>query len=339
MKQLPTISIITCTFNTNLVTFRRCLEAIRMQKYPKKNIEHLVIDAGSTNGTIELAREYGCTVIVRKDLKQREQVRQSIGFKTAKGDILLILESDNIFVGQNWLFQMVRPFKDNKDIFCTYSAYNGFEKDDTLLTRYTALFGSPHPILYYLGKSDKIPITQKKYNKGEIVSETDGYTTVRFTLQNLVTCGDNGHMILRSVMNKVNRDPETYTHLDAVYSMVELGFDTFGVVKNSIIHEGKNNLLVDVRRKIELKSEFYDKRRGKRTYMVFDWQSSEDRIKLYKYIFFSVTLIEPLYESIRGFIRIRDSAWFIHPIFCLLMLGGHVWSEARWYIKKHIFTQ
>lgn len=339
MTKLPTVSIITCTLNANLVTFRRCLEAIKMQTYPKKNIEHLVIDAGSTNGTAELAREYGCTIIVRKDLQLREQVRQSIGFKKAKGDIICILESDNIFVGRQWLVNMVRPFLENKNIFCTYSAYNAFEKGDTLLTRYTALFGSPHPILYYLGKSDKIPITQKKYNKGEIADETDGYYTVRFTRQNLPTCGDNGHMILRRVMNKVNKDPETYTHLDAVLAMVELGFDTFGVVKNSIIHEGKNNLLFDVRRKIELKSEFYDKRRGKRTYMVFDWGLPGDRKKLFTYIVYSLTIIEPLFESIRGFIRIRDSAWFVHPIFCLLMLGGHVWSEARWYIKKHIYTQ
>jgi glycosyltransferase involved in cell wall biosynthesis len=334
MKALPTISIVTCTYNTDLSIFKKCLEAIKMQEYPKRKIEHLVMDAGSTNGTIELAKQYRCTVIVRKDLLPREEVRQSIGFKKAKGDILLILESDNILIGRNWLRKMVQPFMDDKTVVGTFSAYNGYEKNMSPLTRYTAFFGSPHPILYYLGKSDKIPVTQKRYDKGTLLKETKEYYAVQFTPQNLPTCGDNGHMVLRRAMSRVNKDSYSYVHLDALLELVELGYIKFGVVKNSIIHVGKNSLIQDVRRKIQLKHEYYDKKRGMKKYFTFNWSSGRDRINLLKYIFFTLTFVEPLTESIRGYMKIRDSAWFVHPVFCFLMLVGHVYSEGRWVLKK-----
>jgi glycosyltransferase involved in cell wall biosynthesis len=324
-----TISIITCTFNTDLVTFKRCLEAVKMQKFPKKSIEHLVIDAGSKNGTVELAKKYGCKVIVREELKIREQVRQSIGFKKAKGDILLVLESDNILTSPDWLEKMVKPFQDNKKLVCSFSAYNGYKKNDNLLTRYTGLFGSPHPILYYLNKSDKIPLTCKKYNKGKIVSETKDYYIIKFNAENLPTCGDNGHMILRKAMNKVNKDPEAYVHLDAMLELVNSNYTYFGVVKNTIIHVGKNNLINDIKRKVELKNEFFDKRRGQRKYLVYNPNNATDRKNLIKCIIYSLTVIIPLYESIKGYIKIRDRAWFLHPLFSFFMVIAFTISEIR----------
>lgn len=335
MKKLPTISIITCTLNPDLNTFKKSLESIKQQDYPKNLIEHIVVDGGSVNSVMEMAGKYGCTTLLRKDLLKQEQARQSIGCKKAKGEVLLMLQSDNILTSKDWLRKMVGPFMQNENVFCTFSAYNGFEKNMSTITRYTALFGAPHPMLYYLNKSDKIPLTQKKYNKGKILEETKDYYIVKFNPSNLPTCGDNGHMILRKAMDLVNKDPYSYTHLDAVMELVEQGYEMFGVVKNTIIHVGKNSVFSDVKRKVQLKSEFYDKRRGKRKYLVFNWQSNRDRISLFKYIIFSLTFIEPLFESVRGYMKIRDRAWFIHPIFCFLLLIGFGYSEIRWGFAKN----
>ena len=86
MKDLPSISIVTPTWNSPIPLFERVLKELQKQTYPKNLLEHIVMDAGSTNGTIELARRYGCAVIVRSDLKIQEQVRASLGIKKAKND-------------------------------------------------------------------------------------------------------------------------------------------------------------------------------------------------------------------------------------------------------------
>ena len=334
MKNLPSLSIITCTLNADRVTFKQSLESIKMQKYPKKLIEHLVIDGGSSNETLDLAKKYGCKIFIRKDLQERELVRQSIGFIKAKGKILLVLETDNILTTPNWIKEMVRPFMENKDIFCTFSAYNSYKKNMSLLTRYTALFGCPEPTVYYLGKSEKIPLGQKKYNKGKILQDKNGYYVVEFNPINLPACGDNGHMILASAMETVNKNSYEYTHLDAILKLVKMKYVKFGVVKNSIIHVGKKDIFSDVKRKIQLKTEYYDKERGKRKYLIYNPESSADRKNLIKYVIISITFVIPLFESIKGYIKIRDTAWFLHPILCFFMVVGYGMSEVRYFLKR-----
>ena len=221
MKRLPTVSSYTGSLNPNLKTFKRVLDTIKNQTY-KEVIEHIVMDGGSTNGAIKLAESYGCKVDIRPHLKLLEQIRFSEGLKRAKGDLILSLETDNIPTSKNWLKEMVQPFLDNKKVFCTFSAYNDYEKGMSMTTRYGALFGAADPTLYYLGKSDKIPLTRKEYDKGKIISETPAYWIVEFDKDSLPTMGDNGHMFRNSAMSKVNKDPALYVHPDAFVDMLEL---------------------------------------------------------------------------------------------------------------------
>ena len=331
MKKYPSISIIARTLNTNLPMFTRVLESVKMQKYPKKLIEYLVMDGGSTNGTVELAKKYGCKVI-KKDIE--DEARAGWGIKIARGDIILDLESDNIITSDDWFLKMVKPFMEYKEIFFTYSAYNSYENDMSLTTKYCALFGSTDPLLYYLGKSEKIPLAQKEYNKGIIIQNKPDYYVVKFDKDNLPTLGANGHMFRRDVISKVIKDPKDYTHTDAVMDMLDLGFDTFGVVKNSIIHVANPSIMGLVRRRVEVKKSFYDKRRGKRKYLVFNWKSGRDRLNLIKFVFFSLTFVFPLYESIRGYMKIRDRAWFLHPVLSFIMFFAYGISELQWLVKR-----
>ena len=334
MSNLPSISIVTPTWNSPLPLFERVLRTLKNQEYPKNLLEHIVIDAGSVNNTIELAKKYGCDITVRSDLKIQEQVRASLGIKKAKNDIILMLQSDNIPTSKNWLKEMVQPFIDNKKVFCTFSAYNDYEKNMSITTRYGAFFGAGDPTLYYLGKSEKIPLLQKRYNKGNIIDETLAYWLVRFTKNTLPTLGDNGHMFLRSAMNKVNKDPNLYVHLDAFVDMLNQGYDTCGVIKNSVIHVITPSIFTYAKRRVQVKQTFYDGRRGKRKYLVFSWRSGKDVLNLIKFTIFSLTFIFPLYESIKGYIRIRDKAWFLHPIICFLIILSYGQSEIVWFFRK-----
>ena len=53
----PTISILIPTLNS-AKTLRACLESIAMQDYPKDNIEIIIADGGSTDGTLEIISEF-----------------------------------------------------------------------------------------------------------------------------------------------------------------------------------------------------------------------------------------------------------------------------------------
>jgi len=337
-KSLPSISIVSCNYNPNLALFEKALKALRSQDYPKNLIEHIVMDAGSTNGAIELAKKYGCQVYVHSELLEEELARASLGFKKAKGEILLIIQSDNIVTSKDWIMRMVEPFLDNKNIFCTYCAHYSYEKNMSATTRYGALIGANDPLIspFFLDKIEKVAMTQKVYNKGEIINETKDYYVVKFNKDNFPPLGDNGQMVLKSVMDKVNKDPKEYLHLDTFARMFDLGYDTCGVVKSSVIHVITPDIIRFITRRIQLKERFFDKRRGRRRYLIFDYSSRKDRLNLIKYIFFSVTILPTLFQSIRGYFKIRDNAWFLHPFICLLMLIVYGYSEMRWFFLKNL---
>lgn len=334
MNNPPSITIITCILNCHIPTFKLSLNSIKKQKYPKELIQHIVMDGGSTNKGPELARRYGCSIIIRKDLKDEVENRVGIAIKSTKGDLILMLQSDNILTSNDWLLRMAKPFIQDDKVFCTFSAYNSYHKNMSATTRYCALFGSPDPTLYYLNKTEKIRMDQAEYNKGGIIRETGDYCIVRFNRNNLPTLGDNGHMFLTRAIKKVVRDPKTFLHTDAFSELLALGYNTFGIVNNSIIHTQKSNIIDLIKRRIEAKEEFYDQNRGKRKYMVFNWDSYQDRINLTKYIIFSFTFIIPLIESVRGYARIRDRAWFLHPLISFAMVIAYAISEIKWLIKK-----
>lgn len=339
MKSLPSISIVTCAYNCNISRFTKVLESIQMQDYPTEKVEHLVMDGGSENETIALAKEFGCRVYSNPSLRDYAEERASLGIIKSKHELIIFLEDDNIIPSKNWFREMVKPFQENQNIICTFSAYNTYEKNMSLTTKYCALFGIPDPTLYYLKKSEKIRMDQTQYDKGVILTENPDYWTVKFTDETLPTIGDNGHMFRKSVIDTVNTDPKRYIHVDAFQELLENGYDTYGVVKNSIIHVASPTLNRLIAQRVGMKKTFYDGRRGKRKYLTMNWDSAKDRRNLLLFIIFSLTFLEPFFESFRGYLKIRDSAWFLHPFACFLMVIGYGKSEIRWVLnlKKKLY--
>ena len=93
MGDSPKISIITACFNS-IHTIRETLESVRSQDYP--HWEHLVIDGGSTDGTVEVLKEYPhLQWISEKDEGHYHAMNK--GVARATGDVVNILNADDCF--------------------------------------------------------------------------------------------------------------------------------------------------------------------------------------------------------------------------------------------------
>lgn len=311
---MPTISIITCSLNPDLMIFTKCLNALKKQKYPKILLEHIVMDGGSTNGGDILAEEFGCKVIRRPDLKNFALQRMSLGITLSKGSIILILEPDNIILGKNWIEEMIQPFREDENVIGTFSIYNSFENKMPILTKYYSLFGVNDTLLHYLGKSEKIPQYQKSYNKGRLISRNSNYSVVEFDKNNFPTLGDNGHMVRKKIIQQVNKNSKLFLHTDAFYDLLDLGYNKYGAVNNSIIHYTGSSIISSFKKRIEYKNRF---KKYNRTYLVFNPLSGRDVLKVVLFGLYAITIVQPLFESCRGYIKKKEIAWFLHPIMCL----------------------
>jgi len=90
---LPPISIVTPSFNS-AGTIRATLDSVAAQDYP--NIEHIVVDGGSTDGTLDILKQYPrLTWVSEKDEGHYHAMDK--GTRAASGEIVAILNADDCY--------------------------------------------------------------------------------------------------------------------------------------------------------------------------------------------------------------------------------------------------
>lgn len=100
---VPKISVVTACFNAEN-HIRQTLESVINQKYP--NVEFIVVDGGSTDGTTEIISEYLPYIhhfISEPDKGQYDAIRK--GFRLSSGDVLCWLNADDMYLP--WTFEAV----------------------------------------------------------------------------------------------------------------------------------------------------------------------------------------------------------------------------------------
>ena len=325
--KFPPISIIIVTLNSER-TLKECLKRIRQQKYPKI-AEVLIVDGGSTDNTLEIAKKSELPVkIIEGGYRDNQEARRGVGVKAAKSEICFLIDSDNYLVGDNWLESMVEPLlKDNK-IIATQTLRYSAPKNTTLFNRYFGLLGAGDPAAYYLKKSDRLSFAFDKWNLlGKIISENRKYYTIEFSPKKYPAVGCNGIAFKKSILLKANwKKPEDYIHTDVFVDIGNLGFTRFGIVKNEVFHNTAENITNFFEKRRRYMKLFHQKLNAKRRHLTFDPKNSSDIFHLILFIIFASTFVEPILESVRGYLKKRDIAWFLHPIVCFgIML---IYTEA-----------
>lgn len=131
------ISIITATFNSEK-TIKECIKSVISQDYPL--IEYIVIDGGSTDGTINIVKEYNNRInilITEKDEGIYDALNK--GINAATGDVIAFLNSDDVYKDEKIISTVVSYFN-SSDIECVYGdlAYFSFNKPERIVRYWKA---------------------------------------------------------------------------------------------------------------------------------------------------------------------------------------------------------
>lgn len=334
LLQYPTISVVLPTFNS-AVTVEKCLKSVRDQNYPQKSIEIIIVDGGSRDKTKEIVSKYKVKWIDVDPKKQNVELNKSIGIQKAQGDLLLFLDHDNVLQNNKLISEMVKPFVEHADMVGVETLRYHYDKSSSLLDKYIALFAVTDPLAFYLGKADRLPYIFDKPDKKYKMVDYGDYYVVNFTESNLPTIGANGFMIRRKTLVRYgNASPGKFYHIDVNVDLIRHGYNTYAFVKDSVSHLGGRGSVINylTRRMFFMKQYYFNEEnaisRSKRRYALYE---KKDFWKLIAFIIISLTFIVPIVDSLRGYLKVRDSAWFIHPILCFgfVVIYGYVIIEHQ----------
>lgn len=122
------LSIITVVFN-NVKTIRSAIESVLNQGY--KDIEYIIIDGASTDGTLDIIHEYEDKIsilISEKDKGIYDAMNK--GILCASGDIIGILNSDDIYYSNDILETIANEFVKNEKLDVLYGDLVYVDKND-----------------------------------------------------------------------------------------------------------------------------------------------------------------------------------------------------------------
>lgn len=122
------ISVITVVRNRK-DTIREAIESVLSQTY--NNTEYIVVDGSSNDGTTEIIQEY--QERISKFISEPDEGiydAMNKGIKLATGDIIGILNGDDLYAGSDILETVAREFM-TKDIDCLYGDLVYVDEKDT----------------------------------------------------------------------------------------------------------------------------------------------------------------------------------------------------------------
>jgi len=132
------ISVITICYNS-ANTLKYTLKSVLSQDY--ENIEHIIVDGGSTDNTLDVLKHYSLKrkiIISEKDKGIYDALNK--GINKATGDFVTYLHSDDVFYNPQVISDVVKKIKKNKGykIYLGDTVYSNKKNISSIIRYYTA---------------------------------------------------------------------------------------------------------------------------------------------------------------------------------------------------------
>lgn len=312
----PLISIIIATFNSEKL-LPKVLEAVKKQTYPQDRIEILIIDGGSKDQTLKIAKQFECKVL--NNPRTEPVYGKFLGYLAAKGQYIMYLDHDEVMENVDSINIKMRAFKKSAKIKAV--AGSGYKNPEgyPFINSYINEFGDPFSFFIYKLSKDANFFAQTMKERYPIFLENKFFTA--FDLSKIkslpiIELVAGGSMFDAATLKK--EYPQTlkrYVLLPHYFYLLHSKYPFIAITKNDVlVHYSADNLKKYLNKiKWRVKNNIYHKSdmgesgfsgRNKFQPLMF-------RLKKYLFIPYAYSLIFPLMDAVWLVVSRRNLLYFL----------------------------
>jgi len=319
---LPSVTFVVPTLNAESL-LPACLRSIRDQDYPQGNVEVLIVDGGSTDGTVDVAKKFGCRIV--QNPRRLCGPGVAIGMDSASYDIQIFFAADNRLPRRDWLRRIVKPFIDDPRIYATFGHFF-VDRRDPALNRYFSLVESSPFHLFVCGNESSKKLYEMSY---DIVEEGIGYKVLRMTSDkfpilglangfalnaNALRADREGQKLLRFINKSLDEDLDDIL---PVIQLIEHGYKLAYVPLAPVhhFHLAAYRLFLD-KYSWKIRNNLVG---GKAYTNARMFLSRRRQVREKLWFIYCMCFAWPLLDGARGLRRDGDVAWLLHPVRCIFL--------------------
>ena len=300
MSNKPLVSVIIPTKDSEK-QLRECLEGINKQTH--KNVEIIISDGLSKDNTLKIAKEYKTRIEINKKIFAEPGV--SLGFKNAKGEILIVLAVDNIFKENNAIETIVKVFN-NKTVFAAFPKHDS-TRNDSLFTKYINVFTDPFNHFVY-GYAANARTFNKVYKTIVHNSIFDIYDFRSSKVKPILAVAQ-GFSVRKEFIDKKRNEMDDIT---PVLDLINEGKYIAYLHSVHLYHHTVNSLEQFIRKqRWSAKNALSGKEYG--ISLRISSLTREQKLRMYLFPVYSITIILPLLRSFYYLVKDNESMWLFHP--------------------------
>lgn len=321
---LPGISVVIPTLNSERF-LDECLQSLAAQDYPRELLEIIIVDGGSLDQTRTIAERHDVEQILENHLTTGEAGKAE-GIRHATRELILMVDSDNVLVGSDWLRRMVRPLTEDPAVVSSECLRWEYRASDHFINRYQALTGINDPMSLFIGNYDRWSVLNQNWTGCPMRIETrDGWERVELDAARVPTMGANGYLVRREAYSQITVGDYLFD-IDAVHDLVVAGLNIIARVDVPIRHYYCDSIRGFYRKTRRRTADyFYFRSLGMRTY---PW-TTQQRLAILRFIASTVLVVPLLVQVVRGYRRVVDPAWLFHLPACWITLAVYAGGTLR----------
>lgn len=315
------VSVIMPAYNAER-TLARVLQSIRMQTIPAEQLEILLIDGGSTDRTRSIAKEYGATIL--DNPYRLPEPAKRIGLIAAKGRYAMWQDTDEELIDPDQLKRRLDFLRKNPDVKCMVCDDQRPGPDCGIAGTYLCKCGDPFTQFIYRRKGGVIDT----FADNIVQRQPDG-CFMRFAPGDATPIGDGGTTLfdLAWLRETFPNEWSAQQFVCAVYSRICAQTGCCGCIPgDDIIHHARAGfaLYLSKLRFRVINNLFYPQESGyaARTQGEGTAQNQLVRRK-YWFVLYAVTLVGPLWDSLRLALRWRNAGMLLHA-FYVYYVGAYI---------------